>query len=60
MGLSFGGRTVPGFVEWAQPETNPAGGLWPAPDLALIRMLEPAPHGCVWLSERTAKVFTRK
>ncbi len=60
VGLSFGGRTVPGVVEWAQPETNPAGGLWPAPDLALIRMLEPAPHGCVWLSERTAKVFTRK
>ncbi|MBB5936917.1 VMAP-C domain-containing protein [Streptomyces zagrosensis] len=60
VGLSFAGRTVPGVVEWAQPEDNPAGGLWPAPDLALIRMLEPAPHGCVWLSERTAKVFTRK
>ncbi|MFE6884069.1 trypsin-like peptidase domain-containing protein [Streptomyces sp. NPDC057702] len=60
VGLTFGGRTVPGVVEWAQPEENPAGGLWPAPDLALIRMLEPAPHGCVWLSERTAKVFTRK
>ncbi|WP_326596720.1 VMAP-C domain-containing protein [Streptomyces sp. NBC_01803] len=61
VGLTVQGveRPVRGRVEWAQPEEHPGGGLWPAPDLALIRLLEPIPHSCVWLSERTAKVFTR-
>ncbi|MGK5632731.1 trypsin-like peptidase domain-containing protein [Streptomyces sp. URMC 123] len=60
VGVSFDGRTVRGRVEWAQPVENPGHGLWPAPDLALIRLLEPVPHRCVWLTERTSKVFTRK
>ncbi|WP_059012196.1 VMAP-C domain-containing protein [Streptomyces specialis] len=61
VGLTVRGveRAVRGLVEWAQPEEHPGGGLWPAPDLALIRLLEPVPHSCAWLTERTAKVFTR-
>ncbi|ONK11390.1 trypsin-like peptidase domain-containing protein [Streptomyces sp. MP131-18] len=61
VGLTVRGveRPVRGRVEWARPAENPAGGLWPAPDLALVRVLDPVPHACVWLSERTAKVFTR-
>ncbi|WP_311702736.1 VMAP-C domain-containing protein [Streptomyces litchfieldiae] len=61
VGLSVRGveRLLTGRVEWAQPEHNAAGGLWPAPDLALIRLLEPVPHPCVWLTERTARVFTQ-
>ncbi|MCM2421562.1 trypsin-like peptidase domain-containing protein [Streptomyces sp. RKAG293] len=60
VGITFDGRTVRGRVEWAEPTANPGPGLWPAPDLALIRLLEPVPHACVWLTERTSKVFTRK
>ncbi|MDJ0342498.1 trypsin-like peptidase domain-containing protein [Streptomyces sp. H10-C2] len=60
VGLTFEGRTVRGRVEWAEPMENSGHGLWPAPDLALIRLLEPVPHDCVWLTERTSKVFTRK
>lgn len=61
VGLSIGEHTALGRVEWAQPEARPSPGEpWPAPDLALIRLLDPVPHSCVWLSERTAKVFTRK
>ncbi|ARQ68583.1 trypsin-like peptidase domain-containing protein [Streptomyces marincola] len=61
VGLTIRGvdRPVRGRVEWARPEGNPAGGLWPAPDLALVRLLDPVPHSCVWLTERTARVFTR-
>jgi hypothetical protein len=61
VGLSIRGvdRPVSGRVEWARPERAPDGGSWPAPDLALIRLLEPVRHPCVWLSERTAKAFTR-
>ncbi|WP_220131163.1 trypsin-like peptidase domain-containing protein [Streptomyces sp. PT12] len=61
VGLSFRGarRPVTGRVEWARPEESATGGPWPAPDLALIRLLEPVAHPCVWLSERTASVFTR-
>ncbi|MGK5529018.1 trypsin-like peptidase domain-containing protein [Streptomyces sp. URMC 129] len=61
VGLTVQGveRPVRGRVAWARPEEHPGGGLWPAPDLALIRLLEPVPHACVWLTERTAKVFTR-
>ncbi|AKG45412.1 VMAP-C domain-containing protein [Streptomyces xiamenensis] len=64
VGLSFeemgdGGatatHTVRGIVEWAQPEHSPAGDIWPGPDLALVRVLNPPPHPCVWLSERTAR-----
>lgn len=68
VGLTFRGvdRPVPGRVEWARPdEPPPAGVMWPAPDLALVRLLGPPPPpppegpGCVWLSERTARIFTR-
>ncbi|RMI36518.1 VMAP-C domain-containing protein [Streptomyces triticirhizae] len=68
VGLTFRGvdRPVPGRVEWARPEAPPPGGaMWPAPDLALVRLLGPPPPppegpGCVWLSERTARLFTRE
>ncbi|GAA3881669.1 trypsin-like peptidase domain-containing protein [Streptomyces sedi] len=67
VGLTFRGvdRPVPGRVEWARPEAAPwDGGTWPAPDLALVRLHAPPPPppegpGCVWLSERTARLFTR-
>ncbi|WP_328469152.1 VMAP-C domain-containing protein [Streptomyces sp. NBC_00448] len=35
---------------------GPSG--WPAPDLALIRLVDPLDHPCVWLTERTAKGYT--
>ncbi|MEU8349076.1 trypsin-like peptidase domain-containing protein [Streptomyces sp. NPDC048845] len=57
VGLTFEGRTVRGRVEWAEPEEG-AGGIWPPPDLALVRLLEPVPHACVWLTERTNGVLT--
>jgi hypothetical protein len=60
VGVSFGGRSVPGVVEWAEPDAPPDRGWWPAPDLALIRLLEPVVHPCLWLTERTSKVFTQK
>jgi hypothetical protein len=31
---------------------------WAAPDLALIRLVDPLDHPCVWLTERTAKGYT--
>ncbi|KAB8171053.1 hypothetical protein FH609_000835 [Streptomyces sp. 3MP-14] len=68
VGLTFRGvdRPVPGRVEWARPEGPPGdGAMWPGPDLALVRLLGPPPPppegpGCVWLSERTARLFTRE
>ncbi|WP_202236087.1 trypsin-like peptidase domain-containing protein [Actinacidiphila reveromycinica] len=33
-------------------------GGWAAPDLALIRLVDPLEHPCVWLTERTAKGYT--
>ncbi|MFJ2623860.1 trypsin-like peptidase domain-containing protein [Streptomyces sp. NPDC087532] len=35
---------------------TPSGG-WPAPDLALIRLLRPVEHPCVYVSERPAGMF---
>jgi hypothetical protein len=60
VGLVFGdiARPVTGVVEWARPEEPPVNGRWPAPDLALIRLLEPVRHDCAWLTERTAAYFT--
>ncbi|MFI8102043.1 trypsin-like peptidase domain-containing protein [Streptomyces sp. NPDC086023] len=47
--------TVAGRVECVLPETagelRPAG-MWPAPDLALVRVLDPVDHACVWLTDR--------
>ncbi|GGU80351.1 hypothetical protein GCM10010260_10730 [Streptomyces filipinensis] len=46
---------VPGKVAATLPEQAgrlvPGGG-WPAPDLALVRLREPAGHTCVYVSER--------
>jgi vWA-MoxR associated protein C-terminal domain/Trypsin-like peptidase domain len=56
--IGYGDRLLGGVVEWAEPAVRPAGGHWPAPDLALIRMLDIIDHPCVWLSERTAKTHT--
>ncbi|SHK77097.1 VMAP-C domain-containing protein [Actinacidiphila paucisporea] len=55
--VGWGGRMLDGVVEWAQPAEHD-GGSWPAPDLALIRLLDPVDHPCVWLTERTAKAYT--
>ncbi|MDK0522167.1 trypsin-like peptidase domain-containing protein [Streptomyces sp. ML-6] len=46
--------TVGGTVVAALPEERPATGGWPAPDLALIQLLRPVDHPCVYLSERSA------
>ncbi|RKN40458.1 trypsin-like peptidase domain-containing protein [Streptomyces hoynatensis] len=62
VGLIFGDMTSPalGLVEWAEPMEHRGEGRWPAPDLALVRLVDPIPHECVWLTERTARVFTSK
>ncbi|MFI9625462.1 trypsin-like peptidase domain-containing protein [Streptomyces sp. NPDC052042] len=59
---------VEGAVVAAMPETRHAGprpvgariapsGGWPAPDLALIRLLRPVEHPCVYVTERPAGMF---
>ncbi|WP_333766776.1 VMAP-C domain-containing protein [Streptomyces sp. IBSBF 2435] len=55
--VGWGGRMLNGVVEWAEPAGHD-GGSWPAPDLALIRLLDPVDHPCVWLTERTTKAYT--
>lgn len=57
--VGWGERMLGGVVEWAEPASHGAGS-WPAPDLALIRLLNPVEvaHPCVWLTERTAKAYT--
>ncbi|MFE7614153.1 trypsin-like peptidase domain-containing protein [Streptomyces sp. NPDC057496] len=45
--------TVGGTVVAALPEERPATGGWPSPDLALIQLLRPVDHPCVYLSERS-------
>jgi len=42
---------LPGRVEHAEPASRGAGRLWAAPDLAIIRLLRPPRHPCVWLGE---------
>ncbi|MFH8519407.1 trypsin-like peptidase domain-containing protein [Streptomyces gelaticus] len=44
---------VGGTVRAALPEERPGTGGWPAPDLALIQLLRPVEHPCVYLSERS-------
>ncbi|MEU9314415.1 trypsin-like peptidase domain-containing protein [Streptomyces sp. NPDC048295] len=44
---------VGGTVRAALPEQRPGTGGWPAPDLALIQLLRPVEHPCVYLSERS-------
>ncbi|MGW4231964.1 VMAP-C domain-containing protein [Streptomyces sp. NPDC004980] len=52
---------VAGTVVATLPETGPGTGPrapgWPAPDLALIRLLEPAEHACVYVTERPAAML---
>jgi hypothetical protein len=56
--VGYGDKLLAGVVEWAEPDGHPGTGRWPAPDLALIRMLDVVDHPCVWLTERTAKGYT--
>lgn len=51
---------VEGAVVAALPESRPGTpgpGGWPAPDLALIRLLRPVEHPCVYVTERPAGMF---
>ncbi|RSS63986.1 trypsin-like peptidase domain-containing protein [Streptomyces sp. WAC06614] len=60
LGGGIGGTgtgTVAGRVECVLPESleqrRPGRrGLWELPDLALIRVLAPVTHACVWLTDR--------
>lgn len=54
VGVSFEGGSARGRVEWAEPARRDSG-LLPAPDLALIRLLQPTSHACCWLSPRTIR-----
>ncbi|SEF86717.1 Trypsin-like peptidase domain-containing protein [Actinacidiphila yanglinensis] len=45
-----------GYGAWPGEDRGP--GAWAAPDLALIRLVDPLEHPCVWLTERTAKGYT--
>jgi hypothetical protein len=55
-GAGFGG---PGAGPGAGSRVlGPGAGRWAAPDLALIRLVDPLEHPCVWLTERTAKGYT--
>ncbi|MET3986428.1 trypsin-like peptidase domain-containing protein [Streptomyces sp. PvR034] len=54
--------TVAGRVECVLPERleqrRPGGpGLWELPDLALVRVLAPVSHACVWLTDRARPRF---
>ncbi|MFF8266136.1 trypsin-like peptidase domain-containing protein [Streptomyces sp. NPDC016562] len=66
VGISFSsGRrtgTVAGRVECVMPERleerRPRrGALWDLPDLALVRVLAPVSHSCVWLTDRSRPRF---
>ena len=54
IGIVHDGTVLRGEVAVALPGDvrPPARGLWPWPDLALIRVADPPPHPCVRLSER--------
>ncbi|MFD7261201.1 trypsin-like peptidase domain-containing protein [Streptomyces sp. NPDC059874] len=54
--------TVVGRVERVLPERlderRPArGALWDLPDLALVKVLAPVSHACVWLTDRSRPRF---
>ncbi|MFE3639446.1 trypsin-like peptidase domain-containing protein [Streptomyces sp. NPDC059169] len=55
-GPGSGETSVAGTVVAALPDNCARGGAptggWPAPDLALIRLLRPAEHACVYVTER--------
>ncbi|MFB6816881.1 trypsin-like peptidase domain-containing protein [Streptomyces sp. NPDC056347] len=44
---------VEGAVRAALPEERPGTGGWPSPDLALVQLLRPVEHPCVYVSERS-------
>ncbi|MFJ2092459.1 trypsin-like peptidase domain-containing protein [Streptomyces sp. NPDC087901] len=49
---------VPGRVVVAMPGTRPPGATgWPAPDLALIQLLRPVEHACVYVTERSGALL---
>ncbi|MFB6614513.1 trypsin-like peptidase domain-containing protein [Streptomyces sp. NPDC085524] len=57
-----GTGTVVGRVERVLPERleerRPArGALWDLPDLALVKVLSPVSHACVWLTDRSRPRF---
>ncbi|WP_399888748.1 trypsin-like peptidase domain-containing protein [Streptomyces sp. BBFR51] len=53
-----GMSAVSGRVAAALPEgVGSVPGNWPAPDLALVQLNEPADHECVYLSERPAAYY---
>ncbi|WP_328916010.1 VMAP-C domain-containing protein [Streptomyces sp. NBC_00223] len=56
--VGYGEKLLKGVVEWAEPAARAVTGNWPAPDLALIRLLDHVDHPCVWLTERTAKAYS--
>ena len=58
MSIGYGEKLLSGVVEWSEPAEPVPGGSWPAPDLALIRLIDIVDHPCVWLTERTAKGYT--
>ncbi|RAJ77669.1 trypsin-like peptidase [Streptomyces sp. PsTaAH-137] len=41
-------------VDWAAPQEPPDdhGQVWPAPDMALLRLRDPVSHDCVWIGDR--------
>ncbi|WP_225846311.1 trypsin-like peptidase domain-containing protein [Streptomyces sp. HPF1205] len=58
--VGYGDEVLSGVVEWAEPDAGPGRDTarWPAPDLALVRLLDHVEHPCVWITERTAKSYT--
>ncbi|WP_433892390.1 trypsin-like peptidase domain-containing protein [Streptomyces sp. CA-111067] len=56
--VGYGDQLLSGVVEWSDPAADPGIDRWPAPDLALIRLLDIIDHPCVWLTERTAKGYS--
>jgi hypothetical protein len=50
---------VPGRVAMTLPvgQPTPATGLWPTPDLALVRLSEPVDHDSVYVSERPSPYY---
>ncbi|MFG1805059.1 SAV_2336 N-terminal domain-related protein [Streptomyces sp. NPDC049040] len=56
--IGYGDRLLDGVVEWAEPDSQSPEGVWSAPDLALVRLLDHVEHPCAWVSERTARIYT--
>ncbi|MER5929331.1 SAV_2336 N-terminal domain-related protein [Streptomyces sp. NPDC002054] len=50
--IGYGDQLLSGVVEWAGPDRGSGTGSGSEPDLALIRLLDPVDHPCVWVTER--------